>query len=251
MTTVDDDDLRARARRLLEQYPPVHHRARHLPPRAVRRRAGLAPLPAGLRRPRRVDRAAADRRRPPEGRGRAAEWSDHEPDRHRPVRGDRAGFRQRGAEAPLPPGAVHRRGAVVPALQRARERFRPRVTRDAGRARRRRVGRRRPEGVDERRPPRPPRVAAGPHRPGRREARRPHRVRHRPARARGRGAAAASDERRRRVQRGVPQWRPDPRHRAPGRRRCGLGRRAPDPRARALQHAPHPRPRRGSHRARR
>jgi hypothetical protein len=90
-----------------------------------------------------------------------------------------------GSEAqkqPLPAPAVHRRGDLVPAVQRARQR----VSDFAGLSSkgvqgRRRVGGQRPEGVDDARPP----VALGPagraHQPRGREARRPHRLRGRHA----------------------------------------------------------------------
>ncbi len=64
----------------------------------------------------------------------------------------------------------HRRGDVVPAVQRARQRLRPRRADDAGRARRRRVGRQRSEGVEHERAPRRPRHAPRPHRLGRAQA---------------------------------------------------------------------------------
>ena len=63
---------------------------------------------------------------------------------------------------------------------------------------------------------------------------------------RRRGAATASDERRRRLQRGVPGRRAHPRRRAARRRRRGLGRRQLDARPRAVQHAADPRARRGA-----
>ncbi len=90
-----------------------------------------------------------------------------------------------------------------------------------GRARRRRVDRQRAEGLDDagaRQPLGPPRV---PHRCRRPEARRAHRVGRRHARAWRRGAAAAPDDRRGRVQRGVLHRRAHPRLRAP--RRSGRG----------------------------
>ena len=68
----------------------------------------------------------------------------------------------------------HRRGHVVPALQRARQRLRPRRPDDPGRARRRRVGRQRAEGVEHERPPRRLRDAPRPHRLGRAQAPRHH-----------------------------------------------------------------------------
>ena len=77
-----------------------------------------------------------------------------------------------------------------------------------GRARRRRVGRHRAEGVDHVGAPRRLRRAAGPHRSRRTEAQGHHLLPPRPAPARRRGAAAAPHHRRGRLQRGVPRRRP-------------------------------------------
>ena len=68
------------------------------------------------------------------------------------------------AAGPLPQAAPAGRGDVVPAVQRARRRQRPQRPRHPGRARRRRVGGQRPEGVDVVGPPRRLRHPAGPHR---------------------------------------------------------------------------------------
>ena len=73
----------------------------------------------------------------------------------------------RGAEAALPVPAARRRGDLVPAVQRARRRQRPRRPRHPGRARRRRVGRQRPEDLDLDGPPRQVRHPHRPHRPRR------------------------------------------------------------------------------------
>ncbi len=84
--------------------------------------------------------------------------------------------------------------------------------------RRRRLGRQRPEGVDLLGPPRRLRDPGRPHRPRRCPSTRGLTLlpaRH--ARAGRRGAAAAPDHRRGRVQRGLPHRRPDPR-RGPARR---------------------------------
>ena len=88
-------------------------------------------------------------------------------------------------------GIAHQRGDLVPALQRAGRGLRRRGPGDARRARRRRVGRERPEGVDDARAPRPLRDAAGAHRPRPAEAQGPQLLRRRHAPARRRGAAAA------------------------------------------------------------
>jgi hypothetical protein len=72
-----------------------------------------------------------------------------------------------------------------------------------GGARRRRVGRHRPEGLDLGRPLLRHRRGHLSHRPRPAQAQGPHRLRGRHARARRGGPAAAPDDRRRRVQRGV------------------------------------------------
>ena len=97
---------------------------------------------------------------------------------------------------------------MVPAVQRARERVRPRRADDPRRARRRRVGRQRPEAVEHERPPRRLRPAPRPHRLGRAQAPRHHLLRAADAPAGRRGPPAAPDERPRLVQRGVPHRRP-------------------------------------------
>ena len=130
--------------------------------------------------------------------------------RHRDGRADADRARHRSAEAAVPPGAAARRRGVVPAVQRAGRRVRPRRAADPRRARRRRVGRRRAEGLELGRAPQRARHPAGAHRPGRAEAQGHHVLRARHALARDRGAAAAPDQRRRALQRGVPDRRADP-----------------------------------------
>ena len=103
----------------------------------------------------------------------------------------------------LPAADRQRAGGVVPALQRARRRLRPREPADQGRARRRRVGHQRPEGVDVGRAGRRPRHAPRPHRPRRAEAQGHHVLRVPDGPAGRRGAAAARDDGSRAVQRGV------------------------------------------------
>ena len=74
-------------------------------------------------------------------------------------------------KAALPAGAAARRRGLVPAVQRARRRVRPRRRlRTRADARRRRVGGQRPEGVDVRRPLQRLRHPARPHRPRRAQA---------------------------------------------------------------------------------
>ncbi len=135
-----------------------------------------------------------------------------QPDRLRHVRADGRGVGQRGAEDAVPAPAVHGRGDLVPAVLRAGRRFRLRRPVGPRRARRRRVDRQRPEGVDDAGPHLTLGPARGAHRPRRPEARRPHRVRRRHARAGRRGPPAAPDDRRGRVQRGLLHRRPHPRH---------------------------------------
>ncbi len=126
----------------------------------------------------------------------------------------------------LPAPAVPRRHRRLPAVQRARRRLRPRRPADQGRARRRRVGHHRPEGVDVGRAVQRHRRDHLPHRPRPAQAQGPHRLRRRHARARRRGAAAAPDDRRRVVQRGVLQRGARARRPPPRRRQRGLDRRA-------------------------
>ena len=92
---------------------------------------------------------------------RAAAGQHH---RHRHGRADRHRVGERGRQAAVPPRHRHQRGDLVPALQRAGRRVRRRRARHAGRARRRRVGGERTEGLDLAGAPRPLRDAAGAHR---------------------------------------------------------------------------------------
>ena len=122
-------------------------------------------------------------------------------------------------------GAAHRdrRGGLVPALQRARLGIGPGQRRDTGRARRGRVGRHRPEGVELRGGLGGLRHAAGPDRRRRAQARRHHLLRHRHEAARDRGAAAQADERRVELLRGLPDRGPGPRRPRHRRRSTGAG----------------------------
>ena len=83
---------------------------------------------------------------------------------------DAALRRHRRAEASLPAADAVRRGVLVPAVQRVRQRQRPRQPRHACRSRRRRVRRQRAEDLDQRRAARGVRHPPRPHRPRRAEA---------------------------------------------------------------------------------
>ena len=122
------------------------------------------------------------------------------------------------------------------AVQRARRRLRPGRPPDQGRPRRRRVDRQRPEGLDLRRPLQRHRRGHLPDRPGSAQAPGPHRLRGRHAGPRCGDPAAAPDDRRRVLQRGLLHRRPHPRRPPPRRRRPGLGRRPDHPDERAGLH---------------
>ena len=99
-----------------------------------------------------------------------------------------------------------RRRAVVPAVQRAGRRVRPRRDQHPGRARRRRVGRQRPEGVDVGRARQPSwGILPRPHRSGRAEAPRHHVLPGRHATPGIDVRPLAPDDRRTPLQRGVPR----------------------------------------------
>ena len=128
--------------------------------------------------------------------------------------------------------------ALVPGLLRAELGLRPRLAQDHRRARRRRVGDHRPEGLDHAGPVRRLLLPAGPHRPGRDQAQ-GHLL---PARAdaagRHRGPRHHPARRHRRVQRGVLRRRPLPegeRRRRP-QQRLGGGQHHPLPRAGHVGH---------------
>src|SRR3984885_1210252 len=111
--------------------------------------------------------------------------------------------RQRRPEAAVHPRHARRGRSLVPAVQRARSRVRPRRLADQGGTRRRRVHRQRPEGLDVGGTGRRLRDAARPHRPGRAQAPRHQLLRAADEPAGGRGAAADPDDRRVGFQRGV------------------------------------------------
>ena len=152
-------------------------------------------------------------------------------------------FGTAGAQGAVRPPPAARRREDVPALLRAGRRVRPRRAADPRRARRRRVGRQRPEGVDVGRQGGRVRHARRPHELGRPEAPR-HLVLLVPdAPARRRRPPDPPDHRREPLQRGVPRRRPRPGRppRRPARRRVagaadgarlralGDGRRRPRP----------------------
>ena len=124
---------------------------RDVPPCPVRRRARMGALRARVRWTRRRGVVAAGGGGP-HGTPRRTRARLRRLRRHAPGGGLDQRGRHARAEGALPAGDLHRCGALVPALQRAGCRFRPRRPLDDGGARRRRVGGARPEGVDERRP---------------------------------------------------------------------------------------------------
>ncbi len=199
---------------------------------ARRQRLGLSDVARGLVRP---WSAGRPRRggpgRAPPGR-RAAGAARHRPDHgragHLPVR-------HRRPEAALAAGHRQRRGELVPVLQRAQRRLRPGVAADPGGARRRRVDRQWPEGVEQRdadgRPGRP-RV---PHRQRGAQAQGSVVLHHRRPPARHRDPAHQADERPRRVQRDVLHRRPGAGCQPHRWSRQRLGRRAGDAGQRAQQ----------------
>ncbi len=109
------------------------------------------------------------------------------------------------------PGILSGTTRLVPGLLRAQLRLRPRQPEDHRRARRRRVGHQRPEGVDHAGPPRRLLLPAHPHRSRRQEARRHLLHARADAPARRRGARHHPARRHRRVLRGVLRQRPLPR----------------------------------------
>ena len=131
---------------------------------ALRRRLLRAELAGPLRRSRPADGLRRHPRRRARRRRRAA------PSEPRLPRPGHHHARQRGDQGPVPPRPDQRARALVPGLQRARRRLRPRVAAHDRDARRRRVRDQRPQDLDEllrrRRLVHPPRS----HRPRRAEA---------------------------------------------------------------------------------
>ena len=153
--------------------------------------AGLlrAELARALRRPRPADGLRRHPRRGARGRGRAAA-----PEPRLPRAGDHHA-RQRRDQGPVPARPDQRARALVPGLQRARRRLRPRVAAHDRDARRRRVRDRRAQDLDELLRRRRLVPAPRAHRPRRAEAQGPLGVRGPDAPARHRAAAAADDQR--------------------------------------------------------
>ncbi len=194
--------------------------------------AGLRrdPLAGRVRRPRALP---SPRRHLQDGGAPLRGAGQHLPGRRRHGRPHADRPRQRDPAAPLPRRHPSRQGGVVPALQRARSRLRPRRPVDERRSRRRRVRGERPEGVDLGRaqlglgdPPRADRPRR-PQAPG-------HLVpagRH--VDAGHRGAPAPPDRRRDPLQRGVLHRRPRAGGQPgrPGERRLAGGDDHPDQRA--------------------
>ena len=146
-------EFRARLRAWLAEQQPrpadVVDRRRVLGPpgrvahRALRRRVLRAELAGALRRPRSADGVRRHPRRGARGRGRAAAPEPRLP------RAGHLDARQRGDQGPVPSRPDQRPRALVPGLQRARRRLRPRVVAHDRDARRRRVRDRRPQDLDE------------------------------------------------------------------------------------------------------
>ena len=171
-----DDEFRTVARRFVEEhYPPelrnplrrLHWRENRpwymILARAWLARAGLAarvrrhgPLRRQAAHPDRGVRAVRLRARERHGR-------DHARSAAHPLR-------HTGAEGLLPAEDPRRRAHLVPGLLRAQRRLRPRVAAHRGGARRRSLGRQRPEDLDHARQRRQLDLPAGAHRQERQEA---------------------------------------------------------------------------------
>ncbi len=135
---------------------------------ALRRRLDLCLVAEGVRRQGPLlDRIGGAERGVRPGRGTAAGRLL----RRHPGRSHHPPVGLRGAEAGVHPRHPQRLHLLVPRVLRARRRQRPRLAQDEGRARRRRVGRQRAEGVDHPGAVRRLHLPARPHRPRCPEAR--------------------------------------------------------------------------------
>src|SRR5207247_2105079 len=138
-----------------------------------------------------------------------------------------------GTEAALPPEHPPRGRALVPALLRARRGLGPDRAPPPRRAPRRRLGRDRPEGLDELRAVRALGYPAGAHGPRRARGPGDQLLHLRPAGAGRHRAPAPPDDRERGVQRGLPRGRVRPARPSRRPRERGLGDRHHDARPRA------------------
>ena len=123
--------------------------ARRLAAPALRGRLGRAQLAERVRRPRRDPDPVGHLLRGDRARPRAPA---RQRARHPARRPDADGLGHRRAEGALPDPDPLGRGGLVPGLLRARRRLRPRLAQDPRGQGRRRLGRHRPEGVDQRAP---------------------------------------------------------------------------------------------------
>ena len=210
------------ARRTRGRQPRL---AARLPAPARGRRPGGRALAARVRRPRRD----ADRVGDLLGGARPLRLAAAGQRPRRPARRpDDHDLGHAGAEGAPPRADPVRRRDLVPGLLRARRGLGPRRAQDARGPRRRRVGRHRPEGVDERRAVLEVVHARRAHRPGRAEAQGPHLLPDGHGAGRRRGRAAAPDHRRAGVQRALHRRRADPRRQRARRRGQRLEGRADD-----------------------
>ena len=198
---------------------------RGLPARARRGRPGRHHVADRVRRTRAARTLPAHLR--PRGQG-VPGPTPRPRDRPRDVRPHPPGARQRGAEAGADPTAPAGRARLVRAVQRAGCGFRPLERADARPSRRRRVRRRRAEGVDLGRPAQRLRRLPRPHRPRAPQARGHHDAHRRHALPGHHGAAAAPDDGRGPLQRGLPRGRARAGGQRPGRGARRLARGADD-----------------------
>ena len=190
---------------LLREYPPATTDTVDVPRRAVRPGPRLGPLPGGPRRSRPVAPSCSASSTSGSARPAARTRTTANPIGYGMCGPTIVEWGTDEQKQPLPATAVHRRGHLVPALLRAGCRLRRRravddrasATATSGSSTVRRCG------------PRSAHISRGgacsSRAPTRRSPKhaRPHRLRGRHARARRRGAAAAPDDRRGRVQRGL------------------------------------------------